>query len=188
MELIASLNKESLNEAEAKVPAVNYDLLYNRYAKAMYNTSLRIVNNSFDAEDILQESFLEAFKGLEGFQSRSTFGAWLKRIVINRSINKVKRNRFSWVEIENSAFDYVPEEEKIDENEFEYRVEEIKRGILKLSYGYRTVLCLRLFEDCQFDEIAELLKMSPSTARTQFMRGKQKLLEIIKSERNEIKS
>ncbi len=177
-----------MKESDATVPAVNYDLLYNQYAKAMYNTSLRIVNNRADAEDILQESFLEAFKGLEGFQSRSTFGAWLKRIVINRSINKIKRNKFSWVEMENSALDQVPEDDKIDENEFEYRVEEIKKGILKLSYGYRTVLCLRLFEDCPFDEIAGLLKMSPSTARTQFMRGKQKLLEIIKSERNEIKS
>lgn len=94
-----------MKESDATVPAVNYDLLYNQYAKAMYNTSLRIVNNRADAEDILQESFLEAFKGLEGFQSRSTFGAWFKRIVINKSIDKIKRNKFSWVEMENSALD-----------------------------------------------------------------------------------
>lgn len=188
MEVTATLNKNILNGAEKSLPAVNYNLLYNQYAKAMYNTSLRIVNNRADAEDILQESFLQAFKGLEGFQSRSTFGAWLKRIVINRSINKIKRNKFNWVEMESASPEMMAEEERLDEAEFEYKVEEIKRGILKLSYGYRTVLCLRLFEDCQFDEIASLLKMSASTARTQFMRGKQKLLEIIKAERNENKS
>ena len=65
--------------------------LYQKYAKAMYNTSLRIVNNTGDAEDVTQEAFTDAFRSLEDFHYKSTFGAWLKRIVINKSINYLRK-------------------------------------------------------------------------------------------------
>jgi RNA polymerase sigma-70 factor (ECF subfamily) len=60
--------------------------IYNRYYNAMYNTAVRIVKNSAEAEDVMQESFLNAFTKLHAFKGEVTFGAWLKRIVINNSI------------------------------------------------------------------------------------------------------
>ena len=65
-------------------------MLYNLYKKAMFNVALRIVNDLDDAEDVLQESFISAFKNLNLFEGRSTFGAWLKRIVINKALSLVK--------------------------------------------------------------------------------------------------
>src|ERR1700741_1181035 len=79
--------------------AMSFKLLYDQYARAMYNTSLRIVNNPADAEDILQEAFLDAFRNLERFEFRSGFGSWLKRIVINKSINYVRRKSGNWIEL-----------------------------------------------------------------------------------------
>src|SRR5689334_15196866 len=105
----------------------------------MYNTSLRIVNNSADAEDVLQESFLDAFRSLEDFHYRSTFGAWLKRIVINKSINTLRKRRMNLVEMEESGIADTPEEERFDEEAMRYKVDEVKKSIQKLPDGYRTV-------------------------------------------------
>jgi RNA polymerase sigma factor (sigma-70 family) len=160
----------------------SYRLLYDHYAKAMYNTALRIVNNTADAEDILQESFSDAFRTLKTFKNRSTFGAWLKRIVINKSINKVKRERKKWVDVDIAHIDSFAfqEEPEIDESEFVFRVESIKRSILLLPDGYRTVLSLHLMENYKHEEIAEMLGISHATVRTQYIRAKKKLLDIIR--------
>ena len=84
----------------------------------MYNTSLRIVNNRDDAEDVLQEAFTDAFDHWTDFNYRSTFGAWLKRIVINKSINILRKRKFELVDIESSGADVPkPEEEEVDEQE-----------------------------------------------------------------------
>lgn len=160
----------------------SYRLLYDHYVKAMYNTALRIVNNTADAEDIVQEAFSDAFRSLKKFESRSTFGAWLKKIVINKSINKVKRERKKWVEVDMGHIEgyAIFEEPDIDESEFVYRVESIKKGIRLLPDGYRTVLSLHLIENYKHEEIADMLGISHATVRTQYIRAKKKLLDIIR--------
>ena len=78
--------------------------IYKLYYKAMYNTAFRILNNSFEAEDVMQESFLSAFTKLDSFSKQATFGAWLKKIVINNSITALKKNnRFGMVSLEKVA-------------------------------------------------------------------------------------
>lgn len=159
----------------------SYRILYDHYAKAMYNTALRIVNNAADAEDILQDSFSDAFRSLPSFQNRSTFGAWLKRIVINKSINKVKRERKRWVDVDMESIDgYAIDEPEINEDEFEYKVDSIKQAMKLLPDGYRTVLTLHLVENYKQEEIANMLGIAHATVRTQYLRAKKKLLEIIR--------
>ena len=88
MELTAPIQRDELVERCRQGDPRSYSELYQKYSKAMYNTSLRIVNNMGDAEDVLQESFCDAFTAIGSFAYKSTFGAWLKRIVINKSINE----------------------------------------------------------------------------------------------------
>src|SRR6185312_6024179 len=154
--------------------------LYQKYARAMYNTSLRIVNHTGDAEDVLQEAFTDAFRSLEDFHYKSTFGAWLKRIVINKSINLLRKRRMDLIDIEKTNVGYLPEEADEDEDERALKVEEIKKAVARLPNGYRTVLTLYLFEGYDQEEIAEILQVSHATVRTQYMRAKQKLLQLIK--------
>jgi RNA polymerase sigma-70 factor (ECF subfamily) len=149
----------------------------------MYNTSLRIVNNSADAEDVLQEAFLDAFRSLNDFHYRSTFGAWLKRIVINKSINTLRKRRAYFVEIDENSDNGVmalSQEEQVDEDELQYQVAIVKQAIQKLPDGYRAVLSLYLLEGYDHEEIAGILSISHNTVRTQYVRAKQKLLSIIK--------
>jgi RNA polymerase sigma factor (sigma-70 family) len=154
--------------------------LYRKYARAMYNTSLRIVNHTGDAEDVLQEAFTDAFRSLEDFHYKSTFGAWLKRIVINKSINQLRKRKMDMIDIEKTNIGHLPDEEGLDEQEMQLKVEDIKKAVALLPNGYRTVLTLYLFEGYDQEEIAEILQVTHATVRTQYMRAKQKLLQHIK--------
>ena len=146
----------------------------------MYNTSLRIVNHTGDAEDVLQDSFCDAFASIKSFGYKSTFGAWLKRIVINKSINTLRKRKLQIVDIDKTSAFHIPDEDVYDESVLQFKVEEIKKAVKELPNGYRTVLSLHLFEGFDQEEIAEILQVTHSTVRTQYMRAKQKLLSIIK--------
>lgn len=183
MELTANTVLDELVERCKRGDSLGYQLLYQRYSKAMFNTSLRIVNNTADAEDVLQEAFLDAFRSLNDFHYRSTFGAWLKKIVINKSINALRKRRGHFVEIDEEREDgihAIAQEEPIDEADLQYRVAEVKKAIQKLPDGYRAVVSLYLLEGYDHEEIAGILSISHNTVRTQYVRAKQKLLSIIK--------
>jgi RNA polymerase sigma factor (sigma-70 family) len=180
LELTANIIRDELVERCKQGDTQSFQTLYRQYSKAMFNTSLRIVNNTADAEDVLQESFLDAFRSLHDFHYRSTFGAWLKKIVINKSINILRKRRNDLVDMESTELQAVPEEDGINEEEIQYRVEEVKKMITRLPDGYRTVLSLYLLEGYDHEEISQILNISHNTVRTQYVRAKQKLLSLIK--------
>ena len=159
--------------------------LYKHYAKSMLNVCLRVLNHNAEAEDVLQEAFLDAFTHLHSFRGQSTFGAWLKQIVVNKAINQLRQRRLHLVNIEDQHFDSdeldLADSEPFDEKSLELDVERVKRGLNQLPEGYRVVLSLYLFEGYDHEEIGEILNISESTSRTQYMRGKKKLLEIMKN-------
>jgi RNA polymerase sigma-70 factor (ECF subfamily) len=180
LELTAPIQVDELVERCRRGDKHSFSELYQKYAKAMYNTSLRIVNHTADAEDVLQESFVDAFAAIESFAYKSTFGAWLKRIVINKSINALRKRKMEIIDIEKTSAFHLPEEETYDEETIKFKVAEIKKAVKELPNGYRTVLSLHLFEGYDQEEIAEILQISHATVRTQYMRAKQKLLLLIK--------
>lgn len=145
----------------------------------MYNTAYRIVNKTTDAEDVLQEAFTDAFMQLKTFQQKSTFGAWLKQIVVYKSIYKVKQNRFFIDDI--STVEDAKDDDTNIEYEQELTVQKVKTAIQQLPDGYRTVLSLYLLEGYDHEEIAEILQVAHVTVRTQYVRAKNKLVEILKA-------
>ena len=180
LELTEPIIHDELVERCKRGDSRAYEAIYQKYAKAMYNTSLRIVNHTGDAEDVMQEAFTDAFRSLEDFHYKSTFGAWLKRIVINKSINQLRKRKMDLIDIDKTNIGNVAEEDGPDEKELELKVEDIKKAVALLPNGYRTVLTLYLFEGYDQEEIAEILGVSHATVRTQYMRAKKKLLQYIK--------
>jgi RNA polymerase sigma factor (sigma-70 family) len=149
--------------------------LYQLYARAMYNVSFRIVGNDEEAEDVLQEAFISAFQHLDNYRAEASFGAWLKRIVINKSINVLKQRRnIRWPE--EGDFD-VPEETTSAEYGDSLSVERVRKAILELPEGYRAVLSLYLLEGYDHQEIGQILGISESTSKSQLNRAKGKLRE-----------
>lgn len=157
--------------------------IYKLYYRSMYNTSLRIVNKIDDAEDIMQESFLTAFQKLPTYKGEVSFGTWLKRIVINRSLDYLRKRRVEFEEVTSE----IPVFEEVNNNEPEFSVEEIKYAISQLSDGYRTILSLILLEGYDHEEVSEILGISNVTSRTQFSRAKQYLrINLIEKKRSQL--
>jgi RNA polymerase sigma factor (sigma-70 family) len=155
----------------------SYELLYNRYSRAMYHTCLRIVMNAADAEDILQEAFMEAFASLDKLKNAAAFGGWVKKIMINKSVNFIRRHRKNWLEIEDAELTNIPEEQAFDELEFRGKVDAIIGAMDSLPEKYRMVINLHIFEQMNFEEIASVMDLPSSTVRVQYLRGKQKILD-----------
>ncbi|OIQ38545.1 MAG: RNA polymerase subunit sigma [Bacteroidetes bacterium MedPE-SWsnd-G1] len=146
--------------------------IYKLYYKAMYNTALRILNNSFEAEDMMQESFLIAFTKLGTFKGEVAFGAWLKRIVINKCLTQLKKNnRFEEVKLEVKRNESV--EEVIEAESLEPKL--ILNAINGLKDNYRIALNLHLIEGYDYEEISEIMDISYENSRTTISRAKSKL-------------
>lgn len=156
--------------------------LYRRYSKAMFNAALRITGDYAEAEDVLQESFLSAFRELHGYKGESSFGAWLKRIVVNKSINCLRQRRLALVplaEQHDGQADPAPTAaDPDDEAEQHYRADVLRRCIQELPDGYRVVLSLYLLEGYDHLEIAGILGISESTSKSQYSRARQRLREL----------
>ncbi|NQZ43494.1 MAG: RNA polymerase sigma factor [Flavobacteriaceae bacterium] len=150
--------------------------LYSRYVDAMYNVGIRFLGNKEDAEDIVQESFIDAFKKLHSFKYESSFGAWLKRIVINKSINHLRLKKVPLVPMEKHEF-HLEEETPIEAEAV--TIAKVRQGIAKLPEGYQQIINLYLIEGYDHVEISEVLGITTSTSKSQYHRAKKKLLEIL---------
>ena len=156
--------------------------IYKLYYKAMYNTSLRIVNDTTEAEDIMQDSFLDAFRRLSSYTGEGTFGSWLKRIVINNSLDSLRKEK-EIVSLEEEEVDFSEELPDYNEDDIQAQVLEVKAAISELPEDYRVVLSLFLLEGYDHEEISEILKISNNLSRTRFVRAKQKVHSIIMAKR-----
>jgi RNA polymerase sigma factor (sigma-70 family) len=154
-----------------------YHTLYTLYAKAMYNVSYRITGREEDAEDVLQESFVSAFKNLHHYRGDASFGSWLKRIVVNRSITVLRMRKLEWMP-DDENFD-VKEDEPSEPYREELTVEHVRAAIMNLPDGYRSVLSLYLLEGYDHQEIAAIHGISESTSKSQLNRAKAKLREYL---------
>jgi len=155
-----------------------YNELYNSFSKAMYNICVRMMNDTEEARDMLQEGFTEAFRRLDSFRGESTFGAWLKRIMVNRCINELEKRRIVWVSDEVAeTLSIADENDGPDEEDLRISIERVKKAMDLLPEGARVIFSLYLIEGYDHTEIAEILKISESTSKTQFMRARQLVKE-----------
>lgn len=144
--------------------------LYNLYSKAMFNLAYRMMNNREDAEDILQEAFVECFRNIASFRFESTFGAWLKKITVNKCINQINKKKIDLMLCET-----LPNTVYEEEDEPAYDTSKIFKGIGMLPDGYRIILTLYLLEGYDHSEISQILGISESTSKSQYSRAKEKL-------------
>ena len=155
--------------------------LYNLYSRAMFNTTLRIVSDRMEAEDVLQESFISAFKNLHSYRGESTFGAWLKKIVINRSLNAI-RSRITFED--SDVLSDLPEQDynEQEQDKFPFTVQQVKETIQQLAEGYRTIFSLYYLEGYDHSEISEILGIDENTSKSQLSRAKKRILDLLHSQ------
>jgi RNA polymerase sigma factor (sigma-70 family) len=148
--------------------------LYKRYAKSMFNVSLRMVKDKMLAEDIMQEAFISAFKGLKNFRKEVTIYSWLRKIVINKSIDEIRRQKVKFTEINEELIS----EELTENDEYtnkEEMLKQLKNELFNLPDRYRIILSLYYLEGYDHEEISQILNISSSTSRSQLTRAKKLL-------------
>ncbi len=158
-----------------------YFRVYKLYEKAMFNTALRITGRDDEAEDVLQEAFISAFRNLDHYRGEATFGSWLKRIVINKAINALKKRKHE-VMPDDEEFDVADESEQSEQHDL--TVERVRAAIMNLPDGYRSVLSLYLLEGYDHQEIAGILQITESTSKSQLNRAKFKLKNLLTNKAN----
>ena len=153
--------------------------LYAQYCDGMYVVANRFVKNSMEAEDIVQEAFIKAFSKLHQYKAEVTFGAWLKRIVINKSIDVLKSKKQHLQDLEEVHLKVVDDAD----NEWlvadHITIEDVKHAIAQLPEKYELVVMLYLIEGYDHQEISEILNITEVASRTQLSRGKVKLQELL---------
>ncbi|WP_162819719.1 RNA polymerase sigma factor [Kordia sp. SMS9] len=148
--------------------------VYQQYKNMLYNTSFRIVKNQHDAQDVVHDAFMKAFQNISKLEKDLNLGAWLKRIVINCSLDFLrKKKKLGWLQ---DVTEFLEEEE--DTNAYEdisFQIEEVKKALNGLKEKYRIIIVLYLIEDYSHKEIAQQLGVNESTVRNQYRRGKRLL-------------
>jgi len=154
--------------------------LYNKYCDGMYYVALRFMKDTMEAEDAMQEAFIKAFSKLHQFNGEVTFGAWLKRIVINKCLDKLKAKKLELVAINEQTLGTVEDEENWQIKDG-VSVEEVKQKMENLPEKYRYPLMLYLMEGYDHEEISDILNITQVASRTLVHRGKKKLQEELKT-------
>jgi RNA polymerase sigma-70 factor (ECF subfamily) len=182
--VFSDIHRDIIELSKAGNSKAQYQL-YQLYAKAMLNICMRMLNNKEEAEDLLQDSFVDAFTKLDSFRYESSFGAWLKRLVINHCINWMNRKKVELTYPEDLANMDKTEDDPKDYEDIQYNVQRIYQAMEQLPNGYRITFSLYALEGYDHQEISEILGISESTSKSQYLRAKQKINEIIKSSNHE---
>jgi RNA polymerase sigma factor (sigma-70 family) len=168
-------NEEELIELCKRGDPAAFSGLYYGHSEAVYDSIIRLVKHTAEAEDIMQESFVAAFRTIANFKQEGGFRAWVKRIAINKSIDCLRKRKLGFVELRPDLV-AVAEEELVDEEEFEFTMDAVMAAIDLLPENYRTLFVLYAVENIPQAEIARMLAMNTATVRTQYRRAKQQIL------------
>ncbi|QHI35271.1 ECF RNA polymerase sigma factor SigW [Kordia antarctica] len=153
--------------------------LYRQYCEGMFIVANRFLKHTEDAEDAMQEAFINAFQKIDQFKAEVSFGAWLKKIVIHKSLDKLRAKQNYYLTIDEAHLEIVADEDSWETSD-ETTLEEVKNEIENLPEKYRIVVMLFLLEGYDHQEISEILNISTTASRTQLLRGKKKLQQALK--------
>ncbi len=157
--------------------------VYNRYYKAMYNTALRIVKDTAEAEDVMQEAFLNAFTKLDSFKGEASFGSWLKRIVVNKSLNSYQKSqRLDETPLEDHLYRIEDDNDGVSEADLsQVKVQQVMGAMNQLKDNYRQALSLHLIEGYDYEEMSTIMNVSYANCRTTVSRAKESLRKLLNS-------
>jgi RNA polymerase sigma-70 factor, ECF subfamily len=179
------VNDESkLIDAALQGEADAFGELVLRYQDRLYSAVVHILGSRSDAEDVVQDAFIQAYVKLDTFKQNSRFYTWLYRIAFNVSISRRRRRR---IEISVDEGREVMGAEPIDTSasptsnlEEEERREQLQAAMSRLTHEHREIIVLRHMEDFSYEEIAEVLELSVGTVRSRLHRARAALLEHLR--------
>lgn len=173
-----NIHQDLIDKCKEKNQKAQFQI-YKLYYQSMFNTCFRIVNKKSHAEDIMQEAFLIAFEKISTYSNEVSFGAWLKKIVVNKSLDHLRKQKYEFETFEEEIHDFEDDIE-IAETDNNKTAEKLKNIIQSLPDKYRIVFSLYHLEGYDHDEISKIMNITASTSRSQLTRAKQKIIEMMK--------
>ena len=147
--------------------------LFLTYKDAMFTVLYRLLGNSEEAEEALQDGFIKVFNHISSFEGKSTLGAWMKTIFIREALQRLRK--------ESLQVNEISDIEDVSVLTFDDSLtgETLEKAILSLEDGYRTVFLLIEVEGFKHNEVAKMLNISEGTSKSQLSRAKLKLRTIL---------
>ncbi len=159
-----------------------YTCLVDRHKDKAFNLAFRICGNREEAEEVAQDAFLKAFRGLKGFRMKSSFNTWLYRIVYNTAISLVRSRRKGVLSVEEfpaDAIDFLTYNANEDEAENEFRKSLVSFALQKINEEERALISLYYYDEMDNNEISAITGISKSNIKVKLFRARQKMIEII---------
>ena len=156
-------------------------VLYDKYCRKMMGICMRYAGCHAEAQDMLQEGLIKVYEKINTFGFHGSLEGWIKRIVVNTSLDHLRRNKnlLNQVEIETQEQTLHYSSEVIES----FSAKDLMKIIQKLPTGYRTVFNLFAIEGYNHREIAEMLNITESTSKSQFSRARSHLQQMVLEER-----
>ncbi|MFH2143009.1 MAG: RNA polymerase sigma factor [Bacteroidota bacterium] len=171
------LEDNKLVELCLKNSKAGFEELYKRFSAKMFGVCLRYSRNYHDAEDLMHEGFIRVFEKLKDFRSEGSFEGWLRKVMVSTAINFYHKNKTNHIDVEITE---VPSDIEIFESTYSYiSTKELLNYIHNLPDGYRMVFNLYVIEGYKHTEIAEIMNISESTSKSQFMKARNYLKKMI---------
>jgi len=163
-----------------------FDALVRRYQRKVYYLALRMLKNHAAADDVAQDTFMNAYRAIGTFKPGSNFYTWLYRICMNRSLNYLEKEKHI---VPESAFGEgsspleraSAKANPLDDVAGAETARRIESAVDSLSPAYKAVFVLRAYEEMSYEEIAESLGISTGTVMSRLFRAREKLQEMLSS-------
>jgi len=152
--------------------------LVGHYEKPVFNAAYRILGNPDDAADVTQVVFMKAFEHLGQYDPKYKFFSWIYRIAVNEAINQLKRGRNQQPLDDTEVAGTRSPEANVEAGDL-YR--EIQDGLMRLSEDYRTVIVLRHFSECSYQQISEILQIPEKTVKSRLYSARQVMKDALQS-------
>jgi len=162
-----------------------FDELVRRHAPALFSFIIRLVSNSEDAQDLLQDTWVRVWERSRQFQSRSTVKTWIYRIALNLSYSHLnRRKRWSYSILE-EVRSLVSGSDPVQDTELKFQSELLEKSLVELTPRQRSVVVARIYEDLPYAEISASLGCSVNAAKVHFHDGKQRIESFMKAQAGE---
>ena len=180
--MLTSLDEKTLLDRARDGDNASFEELVRRHHASTYRLAYRMTGSEADADDVVQEAFLSAWRGIGRFRGTALFSSWMYRIVVNRCAN-VTRRRMPTVEIEAAAAAQAAPEQYSPERQAEgaAALAALRRALQQLTVGQRACWILRELHQLSYPEIAEVLNVSPATVRGRLARARADLAEAMRA-------
>lgn len=176
------MNQESTNHLILEVlggKKSSFDVLYGKYKKMIFLVCLRYAKNRQEAEDFLQDSFIQIFRNLNKYDaSKGPFEPWIKKLAVNICLQHLRKSSFKFLISNLSDIMYIPDNSGFNVLD-DLSLQELTKTIQKLPAGYRTVFNLFVLDGFSHKEIADVLEISENTSKTQLFKARKFLQRIL---------